>query len=108
MCASGSTANKTNEEGEPTCGGQTSGDVVYEVTANFTGNASVVMDTPAAFDAVLAGYFTCGGTMDACDNGVDPSLSYTSTTFGETVYLWADGFNGDHGPYDLCVNPPNP
>ncbi|MCA9621965.1 MAG: DUF4215 domain-containing protein [Myxococcales bacterium] len=109
MCASGSTTGKTDEEGEMTCGGDMSGDVVYHLQPMVAGSLAVSLESN--YDSVIAAYNICGDAMSfvACDGGGGPeTLNLTTTGPGDEGFIWADGAAGAAGRYTLCIDPPGP
>lgn len=108
VCGLGSTVGKTNERLTAGCGGNQSGDVVYRMTANFTGSFSILInDANTDYDSVLTVDRDCG-TDFTCNrqDGGDDVVGLVANVEGGVVYAWADGFAAAEGNYEICVNPP--
>jgi cysteine-rich repeat protein len=111
MNAVGATNGQSNDLTTSTCGGAISGDVMYEVTPQFTGAFEArlpLADTP--YNAVLAARSACadGFSQLACDVDttatMDEVINLTATS-GVPLYVYVDGWSGAEGNYRLQLSP---
>jgi cysteine-rich repeat protein len=94
---------KTNDA-EGDCGGDAAGDLAYAVTvaqagtlvATLSGSFDKVLYFRTDCDAELAGYCDRGQSNDATLRG--------AVEAGETVYVFADGYEGAEGPFTLTLD----
>jgi cysteine-rich repeat protein len=107
----GSTVGKPNNHSAGMlCGGGFSGEVVYEVTPQFSGNIDVRLpDAATNYDASISARSVCAdqATQLACEHDQfgDDNITVQGTV-GVPFYVLVDGFNGSTGSYRLRLDPP--
>ena len=107
MSALGTTVGAAGNTGTFMCGGNASGEVVYEIQPKFTGSMQVRLPTgDVNYDSVLSVRTDCNnvGTQVQCEHDGNGQESFdVPVTDGTNIYTLVDGWFGATGEYRLRV-----